>query len=133
VSLDMETANTIRVAPALAVVAVVRDFGLDPAAVLTEAGWSSNLPNDPEDIVPYAAVGRLIAVAAASTECDHFGLLFGLKAGPSVMGALGFAARHAPNVRSALRLLAGQFAHHDRGGVVTFAEEVWKRSSDIAS
>lgn len=122
-ALNMETANTIRVAPALAVVAVVRDFGLDPAEILTEAGWSPNLLNDPENIVPYAAVGRLIAVAAARTECDHFGLLFGIKAGPAAIGALGFAARYAPDVRSALRLLTGQFAHHDRGGVATFAEE----------
>jgi hypothetical protein len=71
----MVTASTIRVAPALAVVAVVRDFGLDPVAILTEAGWSPSLLNDPENIVPYAAVGRLFAVAAARTECDHFGLL----------------------------------------------------------
>jgi AraC-like DNA-binding protein len=119
----MVTASTIRVAPALAVVAVVRDFGLDPVAILTEAGWSPSLLNDPENIVPYAAVGRLFAVAAARTECDHFGLLFGLKAGPSVIGALGFASRHAPDVRSALQLLTGRFAHHDRGGVVTFAVE----------
>ena len=48
----MATANTIRVAPALAVVAVVREFGLDPAAILAEAGWSPTLLNDPETIVP---------------------------------------------------------------------------------
>jgi hypothetical protein len=44
----MATTSTIRVAPALAAVAVVRDFGLDPAAILTEAGWSSELLKDPE-------------------------------------------------------------------------------------
>lgn len=122
-SLEMEKTTTIRVAPALAVVAVLRDFDLDPAAILTEAGWSPNLLNDPENIVPYAAMGRLIAIAATRTNCDHFGLLFGLKAGSSVIGALGFASRHAQDVRSALRLLTGQFAHHDRGGVATFVDE----------
>ncbi len=116
-------ASTIRVAPALAVVAVVRDFGLDPAAILTEADWSPAVLDDPENVVPYAAVARLIAVAAARTGCDHFGLLFGVKAGPSVIGALGFASRHAPDVRSALRLLTEHFACHDRGGVVTLAEK----------
>ena len=40
-----------------------------------------------------------------------------------MIGALGFASRHAPDLRSALQLLTGQFAHHDRGGVATFAEE----------
>ena len=119
----MESASTIRVAPALAVVAVVRDFGLDPGAILTEAGWSPALLDDPDNIVPYAAVGRLIAVAAARTGCNHFGLLFGQRAGPSVIGALGFAARHAPDVRSALWLLSQRLSLHDRGGVVTFAED----------
>jgi Arabinose-binding domain of AraC transcription regulator, N-term len=81
----METAGTIRVAPALAAVAVVRDSGLDPEPILTEAGWSSVLLNDPDNIVPFAALGRLIEVAAARTACPHFGLLLGQKAGPSVI------------------------------------------------
>lgn len=119
----MASANTIRVAPALAAVAVVRDFGLDPAAILTEAGWSSVLLKDPDNIVPFSALGRLIEVAAARTACPHFGLLLGQKAGSSVIGTLGFASRNAPDVRSALLLLSQRLAHHDRGGVATFAED----------
>ena len=119
----METASTIRVAPALAALAVVRDFGLDPVAILTEAGWSPALLDDPDNIVPFAALGRLIEVAAARTACPHFGLLLGQKAGPSVIGTLGFASRNAPDVRSALFLLSQRLAHHDRGGVATFAED----------
>jgi AraC-like DNA-binding protein len=119
----METASTIRVAPALAAIAVVRDFGLDPTAILTEAGWSSVLLNDPDNIVPFAALGRLIEVAATRTACPHFGLLLGQKAGTSVIGVLGFASRHAPDVRSALLLLSQRLADHDRGGVATFTED----------
>lgn len=119
-TLDMETANTIRVAPALAVVAVVGDFGLDPVAILTEAGWSSALLDNPDNIVPFTALGRLIEVAAARTACPHFGLLVGQKAGPSVIGVVGFASRYAQDVRSALLLLSQLLVHHDRGGVVTF-------------
>ena len=119
----MVTASTIRVAPALAALAVVRDFSLDPMAILTEAGWSPGLLDDPDNIVPFAALGRLIEVAAARTACPHFGLLLGQKAGPSVIGTLGFASRNAPDVRSALLLLSQRLAHHDRGGVATFAED----------
>lgn len=118
----METTRTIRVAPALAALAVVRDFGLDPATILGEAGWSPALLDDPDNIVPFAALGRLIEVAAARTACAHFGLLLGQKAGSSVIGALGFASRHAPDVRSALLLLSQRLGHHDRGGVATFVE-----------
>jgi AraC-like DNA-binding protein len=119
----METTRTIRVAPALAALAVVRDFGLDPATILSEADWSPALLDDPDNIVPFAALGRLIEVAAARTACPHFGLLLGQRAGSSVIGALGFASRHAPDVRSALLLLSRRLAHHDRGGVATFVED----------
>ena len=118
----METASTIRVAPALAAVAVVRDFGLDPVVILSEAGWSPALLDNPDNIVPFAALGRLIEVAAARTACPHFGLLLGQKAGPSVIGVVGFASRYAQDVRSALLLLSQRLGHHDRGGVVIFNE-----------
>jgi AraC-like DNA-binding protein len=118
----METTSTIRVAPALAAIAVVRDFGLDPEVILTEAGWSATLLKDPDNIVPYAALGRLIEVSASRTACPHFGLLLGNKAGASVIGTVGFASRHASNVRSALLLLSQHLSHHDRGGVATFKE-----------
>jgi AraC-like DNA-binding protein len=118
----MLTAGTIRVAPALALIKVVVDLGLDPAPILAEAGWSPALLDDPDNPVPFAALGRLVAVAASLTGCEHFGLLVGQKAGPAAIGAVGFAARHAPDVRSALRLLIQHVGHHDRGAVATFTE-----------
>jgi len=118
----MVTAGTIRAAPALAVVSVLGDLGIDPAPVLTEAGWSPAMLEDPDRPVPFAAVGRLLVVAAARTGCGHLGLLVGQKAGPSAIGVLGLAARHAPDLRAALRLLAQHLDQHDRGAVATFAE-----------
>ena len=102
---------------------MVRDFGRDPSLILAEVGWSPTLLDDPDNIVPFTSLGRLIEKAAALTECAHFGLLVGEKAGPSAIGALGFATRHAKDVRSALMLLSQGLAHHDRGGVATFVEQ----------
>ena len=117
-----QSAGTIRVAPVLPIVRVVRGLGCDPASVLAESGWSPALLDDPESAVPFASLGRLLAVAASRTGCEHIGLLVGQQAGPASLGALGYAARHAPDVRSGLRLIVRQFAQHDRGGVVTLSE-----------
>src|SRR5208337_5034837 len=106
----MLAADTIRVAPALAALEVVRDFDVDPAPILAEAGLSAALLRDPDNVMPFAALGRLLAAAAAKTKCNHFGLLVGQKAGPSTIGILGFGARHAPGVRSALKLLTSHLA-----------------------
>ena len=118
----MERGGTIRAAPALALVHVLRNLGHDPAPILAEAGWSPALLRDPDGPVPFAALGRLLAVAAAHTGCDHIGLRVGQQAGPAAIGAVGFAAQNAPDVRSALRLLARYVGHHDRGAVVTFTD-----------
>lgn len=116
------TTATIRAAPALPVMRVLADFGVDPAAFLTEAGWPPDAFDDPERVVAYPEVGRLLAVAAARTGCQHLGLLVGREGGLQSLGALGFAVRHAADVRSALGLLVQHFAQHDRGGVVIFSE-----------
>ena len=118
----MVTAGTIRAAPALALIKVLDDLGVDAASIAAEAGWSPAMLDDPDKPVPFVAVGRLVAVAAIRTGCDHIGLLVGQKAGPAVLGTVGFATRHALDVRSALRLLTQHFGHHDRGAVVTFAQ-----------
>jgi hypothetical protein len=119
----LKRTGTVRVAPAVAAIAVVRDFGLDAAAILTEAGWSPGLLDDPDNVVPFSAMCRLMYVAAARTEGSHFGLLVGAKAGLSVLGALGFISRSAPDVRSALELLIRHFAHHATGAAASFEEE----------
>ncbi|HUA76223.1 MAG TPA: AraC family transcriptional regulator [Acetobacteraceae bacterium] len=119
----MDSAGTIRVAPVLPLMQVVRTLGRDPAAILAEAGWSPAFLEDPDGIVPYTALGRLVAIAAARTGCEHIGLLVGQRGGAQSLGMLGFAVRHAPDVRSALRLLVRHFAQHDRGAVVTLQED----------
>jgi len=116
------SSGTIRAAPALALVGVLGDLGHDPAPILAEAGWSPKLLDDPDNIVPYAELGRLVATAAEHTGCDHIGLLLGKRAGLAALGAFGFAARNAPDVRSALLLVTQPLAHHDRCGVAALAE-----------
>ncbi len=117
--MQMTPDGTMRVAPALALVRVLGDLGHDHAAVLAAAGWPPGLLNNPENLAPFTAFGRLLAVAAMQTGCEHLGLLVGQAAGPSAIGAIGFAARHAPDVRSALELLRCHLVRHNSGAVVT--------------
>lgn len=114
----MLTAGTIRAATGLAVVKVIGDLGFDPVPVLATANWTAPMLEHPDKPVPFVALGRLVTAAVAATKCEHFGLLVGETAGTALMGPLGFAARHAPDVGAALRLAKRHLGIHDRGGVV---------------
>jgi len=113
----MITEGTIRSAPALTVVKVLRERGLDPTPILASVGLSATTIEHPDAPIQFAALGRLVLAAVEATGCEHLGLLVGQSAGTAMMGAVGLAARNAPDVRSALRLAAQYLSVHDRGGV----------------
>ena len=60
-----------------------------------------------------------MAHCAIRTECPHFGLLVGQRAGLSSFGVVGLLAKHSPDVGTALRSLV-RFMHlHVRGAKAT--------------
>jgi AraC-like DNA-binding protein len=114
-------AAVVRVGGAAAIPAVLRDHGVDPAELLAEAGISPNLFDDPDNMIPFVGLGRLVAICVARTGCSHFGLLVGQQGGPASLGLVGFLAQHSPDVETALRTLVRYMHHHDRGAVPTLA------------
>src|SRR3954447_1842451 len=52
---------------------VLRDFGIDPDPVIQEAGLDPGLFDDGANVIPYAALGRLLTLSVARTSCPHFG------------------------------------------------------------
>lgn len=109
----------VRVGGAAAIPAVLRDHGVDPAELLAEAGISPSLFDDPDNMIPFVSLGRLIAICVARTGCSHFGLLVGQQGGPASLGLVGFLVQHSPDVETALRTLVRYLHHHDRGAVPT--------------
>ena len=118
--------GSLRMAPILSVPSLLAEFGLDPAAIIKEAGMDIGLFDDPEHSVPFVAVGRLLALCAERSDCPHFGHLLGERAGLDVLGLIGQLASLAPDVGAALHQLIVYLHLHDRGGVQTkLNEQAW--------
>ena len=107
----------LRIGATMALPAVLRGLGANPAEVLAEAGFDLKLFDDPDNRISYATRGRLLAHCVARTGCQHLGLLVGQQAGLHSLGLVGLLVRYSPDVGKALRSLV-RFLHlHVRGAV----------------
>jgi AraC-like DNA-binding protein len=102
-----------------AVPEVLLDLGLDPHSVIAAAGLCPELFDDPENVIPFAALGRLIDECAKASHCEHFGLLVGQKALASSLGLVGLLVQHSPIVLDALENLARHLHLQDGRGIPT--------------
>jgi len=112
---------TVRVGGALAIPAVLRSLGVNPADVLAEAGVAPKLFDDPDNPISFAMRSRLIRHCVDRTGCRHFGLLVGQQGGLHSLGLVGLLVQHSPDVGSALRSLVRYLHIHVRGAVTTLA------------
>ena len=101
---------------------LVRELGADPAAMLAAAGLEAAALDDPDRTVPYAAMGRLLALAADQTHCPHVGLLAGRLWRLADLGVVGELTLHSPTVGDALRTLAGHQHLNSVGGLAFLIE-----------
>jgi hypothetical protein len=106
-----------RIGATMALPAVLRSLGANPAEVLAEAGFALSLFDNPDNRISYAARSRLLAHCTARTGCQHLGLLVGQQAGLHSLGLMGLLVKYSPDVGTALRSLV-RFLHlHVRGAV----------------
>ena len=112
---------TVRVATIQPIPALLLEFGLDPAAVVQEAGLAPGLFDDPDNLLTYKARGRLLAHCAHRTGCPHFGLLVGERGGLHSLGLVGLLAKNSPDVETALRNVVVFFHLHVRGATTRLA------------
>ncbi len=99
------------VAPAL------RDFGIDPDPVIKEAGLSPLLFDDGSNVIPHAALGRLLSLCVSKTNCLHFGLLVGQRATILSLGIVGRLMQHSETLGDAMRALVSNLSIQNRGAV----------------
>ena len=90
-------------------------LGADADAVVRRAGLHPNLFADPENVIPFAAVGRLSSEAVKATGREDFGLCVGAASKASVMGLTGLVSVNAPTVREALRVVIETLGTSDTG------------------
>jgi AraC-like DNA-binding protein len=103
------------IAPAL------RDFGIDPDPVIREAGLDPGLFDDGTNVITHAALGRLLALSVARTNCPHFGLLVGRRATILSLGMVGRLMQHSDTIGDALRSLVANLSLQNRGAVSSLA------------
>jgi AraC-like DNA-binding protein len=97
---------------------LLRGFGVDPAKVLAAAGLDESALSNPEGVIPYAAMGRLVQIAVEETKTPHFGLLIGQRIGTVSLGLIGELMHNAPTMGVALGDLAAHQHRHARGAVI---------------
>ena len=112
----------IRVGVATEIPVVLREFGAEPHPILARVGLSENVLQEPENLISFQALGRLVSHCVAVTGCDHFGLLVGGRGVASSLGVVGFLVQQSPDVRSALEDLVRYLHFHDRGAVPRLTE-----------
>jgi AraC-like DNA-binding protein len=101
---------------------LLRDLGVSPDQVLARVGLPPNALNDPEALIPYAAMGSMLHVATTATGCPHLGLLIGQRVSLMSLGVIGELMRTAPSLCVALRDFVAQQFRHARGAVVYLLE-----------
>ena len=110
--------GTVRIGTVAALPAVLRDLGVDPNEVLTEAGLALKLFDDSDNVISYACRSHLLEACVAKTGCRHFGLLLGQQVGLSSLGLVGYLVQNSPDVASALCNLRHYSHLHVQGGEV---------------
>jgi hypothetical protein len=115
--------GSLRVGPLVGVPALLEELGVELAAAIGPLGLVETLFSDPENLIAFLMVGRLLQACATLTGCPHFGLLLGQRMGPECLGLIGQMLPHAPDVGAALRSLVLNLHLHDRGAAPLLSQE----------
>src|SRR5687767_4153269 len=99
------------------IVPALREFGLDPDPIIREAGLDPSLFADGANVIPHAALGRLLTLCVARTNCRHFGLLVGQRATILSLGMVGRLMQHSETLGAAMRALVSNLNIQNRGAV----------------
>jgi len=115
---------TQRVGGLVAIPALLREFGVEPSAVLAKVKLTAEALEHIDSRISFEAADGLLGECVASTGCAHFGLLVGQRWGLSQFGALGELMRHSGTVGEALRCMAvHQYLNSDVGAVFLLEQE----------
>ena len=112
-----------RASSTLALKPLLQEFGVDLQQVLVESGLPLDLFNHPDNLVPFRQGSRLLGLCADRAGCPHLGLLIGRHTPLESLGFVADLAKAAPDVRSALQLVARYLTLSDGGGLLTLSED----------
>lgn len=102
---------------------MLRERGVDPVPLLAVCHLAPAYFEEPDNPIPFATMGRILGLCAERSLCPHFGLLVGERCGISALGAVGYLAQSAPDVRSALAALTSRYRSHNPGASLSLGVE----------
>jgi len=105
----------LRIGATIALPEVLRSLGADPERLVAEAGLDLSLFDNPDNLLSFAARGRLLAHCVVATGCRHLGLLVGQRAGLQSLGLVGSLVKYSPDLGTALRSLTRFLRYHVKG------------------
>ena len=91
------------------------EFGADPDAVIRRAGIDPTVFSSLDNIIPFAALGRLMTECVRATGSECFGLRAGMKTRPTGMGLTGLVSIHSATVREGLEVITATLRTTDTG------------------
>lgn len=118
----MRHSPTVRAAALTGFGALARSYGLDPRALLREAGLPGDAEADPDRRLSTAAVNRLFETAAERAGTDDFGLRLAELRGYSNLGPVTLMARDEPDIRSALAVFTSFLPLHNEALHIALSE-----------
>ena len=113
----------VRAGPLMGLITILREHGIEPDPILEGFGFKLSHFQNPDYELPFIPTSRFIARCVEVTECEHLGLLNGMRADPSSIGIAGFMLRTARDVYTALHALQRHLDLHDTGGTVTLVTD----------
>ncbi|WP_243370796.1 AraC family transcriptional regulator [Microvirga solisilvae] len=105
---------------------ILSEFNVDSVPLIREAGLDPALFDDGTNVIPHAALGRLLSLCVTRTNCNHFGLLVGMSASILSLGMVGRLMQHSETLGDALRALVSNLCIQNRGSVpsLTVSDDV---------
>ena len=113
----------IRVGGAAALVPLLAQHGIDPGALVAEAGLSLGVFASPDNVVPFEALCRVVALAADRTHLPDLGLRACTQTGLRALGTVGYLVAHSETVERGLAALQEYLYVHDQAATPFFTRE----------
>jgi AraC-like DNA-binding protein len=96
---------TIKIRNVAAIPPVLAECGADPANALRRSGLDPDLFSNSENLMPFAALGRLLSECVRETGRDDFGFAVGARTKASSLGLTSLVSINSPTVRDALMVV----------------------------
>jgi AraC-like DNA-binding protein len=97
---------------------LLRPLGADFEMVARRAGVPATMFHDAAGRLSFVEAERLLHECEQATDCPHFGMLLGMRAGVEAAGLLGELALHATSVLESLRTIQAHLHLQHRGAAL---------------